>query len=71
MASFEIAWKRSAARELRKLPAAIMSRIIAAVEGLAAETRTQPAPVSWRAPITLTGFEKVLIESSMKLMSKV
>lgn len=37
MASFEIEWKRSAAKELRKLPKDMMPRIIAAVEGLAAD----------------------------------
>jgi mRNA interferase RelE/StbE len=35
MASFEIEWKRSAAKDLRKLPKDIIPRIIAAVEGLA------------------------------------
>lgn len=44
MASFEIEWKRSAAKELRKLPSDIMLRIIAAVEGLAAD----PHPVGAR-----------------------
>ncbi len=37
MASFEIEWKHSAARELKKLPKDIVPRIIAAVEGLAAD----------------------------------
>ena len=36
MASFEIEWKRSAAKELRKLPKEVMTRIVAAVEALAA-----------------------------------
>lgn len=44
MASFEIGWKRSASKELRKLPRDMMPRIIAAVEGLAAD----PHPVSAR-----------------------
>ncbi len=44
MASFEIEWKRSAAKELRKLPKDMMPRIIAAVEGLAAD----PHPVGAR-----------------------
>src|SRR5947209_18611299 len=34
MASFEIEWKHSAARELRKLPREVIARIIAAVETL-------------------------------------
>ncbi|MEK6405792.1 MAG: type II toxin-antitoxin system RelE/ParE family toxin [Acidobacteriota bacterium] len=39
MASFEIEWKRSAAKELRKLPKDMIPRIIDAVEGLAADPR--------------------------------
>lgn len=35
MASFEIEWKPSAVRELRKLPKEIVARIVAAVEALA------------------------------------
>jgi mRNA-degrading endonuclease RelE of RelBE toxin-antitoxin system len=35
MASFEIEWKRSAVRELRKLPKEIVVRIVTAVEALA------------------------------------
>jgi mRNA interferase RelE/StbE len=41
MASFEIEWKHSAARELRKLPKDIVARVVAAVEALA----TDPHPV--------------------------
>ena len=37
MASFEIEWKRSASRELRKLPRDVMPRIISAVDGLASD----------------------------------
>ena len=37
MASFEIEWKHSAARELRKLPREVIARIIAAVETLAVD----------------------------------
>jgi len=44
MASFEIEWKRSATKELRKLPNDMIPRIIAAVEGLAVE----PNPVGTR-----------------------
>ena len=39
MASFEIEWKRAAAKELRKLPTDLMVRIVAAVEALAADPR--------------------------------
>jgi mRNA interferase RelE/StbE len=35
MASFEIRWKPSAIRELRKLPKEMIARIVAAVEELA------------------------------------
>lgn len=37
MASFEIEWKRSAAKELKKLPKDVMARIVAAVEELASD----------------------------------
>ena len=35
MASYRIEWKRSAAKELKKLPPEIIKRILAAVESLA------------------------------------
>jgi mRNA interferase RelE/StbE len=50
MASFEIEWKRSAVRELRRLPKEIMARIVAAVDALA----TDPHPIGARK---LTGSQ--------------
>jgi len=44
MASFEIEWKRSAVRELRKLPKEIVVRLVAAVEALAQD----PHPIGAR-----------------------
>ncbi len=39
MASYNIEWKSSAARKLKKLPKPIISKIILAVESLASEPR--------------------------------
>ena len=39
MASYQIRWKRSASRELKKLPVAVIPRIVKAVEGLATDPR--------------------------------
>ena len=44
MASFEIEWKHSAARELKKLPKDTIGRIVSAVEALA----TTPHPAGSR-----------------------
>ena len=44
MASFEIEWKRSAVRELRKLPKEIVVRIVTAVDALAQD----PHPIGAR-----------------------
>lgn len=70
MASFEIEWKRSAAKELWKLPNDKIPRIVAAVEDIAT-AHNQSVRASWRAPTTLTGFERVLTESSMKSTPRV
>ena len=66
MASFEIEWKRTAARELRKLPKEIMARIVAAVEALAQDPHLVGAR-KLAVPNILTVYEKVPIESSMML----
>ncbi|HUX42860.1 MAG TPA: type II toxin-antitoxin system RelE/ParE family toxin [Rectinemataceae bacterium] len=39
MASYSIQWKASAAKELRKLPRDIITRILAVVDGLASAPR--------------------------------
>lgn len=39
MGSFEIEWKRSAIKELRKLPAEPRHRVVEAVESLAGDPR--------------------------------
>lgn len=39
MASYNIEWKSSAAKELKKLPKPIIARIVQAVEALASEPR--------------------------------
>jgi mRNA interferase RelE/StbE len=39
MASYNIEWKSSAAKELKKLPKPIISKILLAVESMAAEPR--------------------------------
>jgi mRNA interferase RelE/StbE len=44
MASFEIEWKHSAAREIKKLPKDMIERIVSAVEALA----TNPHPAGSR-----------------------
>jgi mRNA interferase RelE/StbE len=44
MASYKIVWKRSAAKELKKLPKQIIRRVLEAVEALSSE----PQPVGSR-----------------------
>lgn len=51
MASYQIEWKRSATKELRRLPARTIARVISTVEGLASD----PYPVG---ATKLTGSEK-------------
>ena len=41
MASYQIEWKRSAQRELRKLPRSTIKKVVVAVEKLAKEPRPQ------------------------------
>lgn len=50
MASFEIRWKRSAGKELKKLPQSAIGRILPVVEALA----TDPTPVN---SLKLSGAE--------------
>lgn len=41
MASYEIRWKRSAIKELKRLPSHVVKRILVSVEALAQEPRPQ------------------------------
>ena len=61
MASFEIEWKRSAAKELRKLPKDVMARIVAAVEELAIDPHP-PGARKLKGPSILIASGKAPIE---------
>lgn len=59
MASYKIRWKSSAARELRKLPTDIISRIVACVEALASD----PFPPGARKMISVADAFRLRVGS--------
>jgi len=61
MASYKIEWKRSATKELKKLPPEIIKKILRAVESLA-ETHCRMGLRNSLALITLIAFAKGHIE---------
>jgi hypothetical protein len=64
MASFTIRWKSSALRELRKLPAGVVARVLAVVEALAQDPFPQTSR-SWQGRRTRTGFDWEITGSYM------
>jgi mRNA-degrading endonuclease RelE of RelBE toxin-antitoxin system len=56
MDSFRIQWKRSAAKELGKLPKGVIARVVTVVEGLA-DDPFPPERESWPALSIATVFE--------------
>ncbi len=59
MASYRIEWKRSAKKELRKLPEQARRRVLAAVEGL----RKDPRPPGCRKLVGGEGAYRIRIGS--------